>query len=221
MVDFFKIEKIKCVILSIILIVLGLLFCFLPIKFLNILEIIVCVVFILYAIFLIMGYCFSPKYLQEALMLFEGTIFLVFGILIILVPDFFVFMLGLIICFYGIKRIIASKTLRVLGKKNWWVDTVIGTVFLILGILVSVLCKTKVVQSAVSILLGITLVCGGICYLFLIFALHRSFKKAKMTVEDSFNQVNEGDDTNKLDEDKSSSENKDNNETEITDYTIK
>lgn len=170
-------ENIKVILFNIFLIIFGVLFCAMPQKFVGILEIIVSIFLILYGLINLFGYCFAPTFLKEPFMLFESIVLIVAGFLIDIVSNLFILVLGIIILVFGIKRIVSAIEIKSLNNKNWWVDLVFGIVICLLGMLVSILCYTKIVQSAVIILLGASLMFSGIINLIIAFTLRKQIKK--------------------------------------------
>ena len=147
-----------------------------PQKFLGVLEVVVASFLILFGLINLFGYCFSPKFLKDPFMLFESVVLIVAGFLIDIVSNMFILVLGLIILIFGIKRIFSAVGLQKLGKSDWWIDLIFGIVVSVLGLLIAILCNTNIVQSAIIILLGASLILSGIISLVIAFALHRQEK---------------------------------------------
>ncbi len=169
-------KNLKTIIFNSCLIIFGILLCAMPQKFLGVLEVVVASFLILFGLINLFGYCFSPKFLKDPFMLFESVVLIVAGFLIDIVSNMFILVLGLIILIFGIKRIISAVGLQKLGKSDWWIDLIFGIVVSVLGLLIAILCNTKIVQSAIIILLGASLILSGIISLVIAFALHRQEK---------------------------------------------
>lgn len=176
-------EKVKTIIFSGLLITFGILFCVMPQRFVGVLEIIVSIFLILFGLINLFGFCCSPTFLRDPFMLFESIVLIVAGFLIDLISNMFVLILGLIIIVFGIKKIFAAVNIKKTLKKDWWIDLIFGIVILILGLIIAILCGTKIVQSAVIILLGCSLIFNGIINLITLFVLHRELKNNKKTEE--------------------------------------
>ena len=189
MAKFFKSQKIKTVIFSSILIIFGLLFCLLPEKSLELLEIILSTLLIVYGIICFFGFVFSPIMLRDPVMLVEGIIFIVVGVLLDFFPSLFVIGIGTIIIIGGLKQIYNSIDLKILDAKTWWIDLCLGLAFTALGVVIIVLRSTKVSTMIVSIMLGVTLILDGICYLMLLFALKREVKKIRKEVNEKLIEI--------------------------------
>lgn len=189
MAKFFKNQKIKTVIFSSILIIFGLLFCLLPEKSLELLEIILSTLLIVYGIICFFGFVFSPMMLRDPVMLVEGIIFIVVGVLLDFFPSLFVIGIGTIIIIGGLKQIYNSIDLKILDAKTWWIDLCLGLAFTALGVVIIVLRSTKVSTMIVSIMLGVTLILDGICYLMLLFGLKREVKKIRKEVNEKLIEI--------------------------------
>lgn len=208
MLNFLKQAKVKITIQSAILIILGILFCVLPESAVNVLQIIVSAFLIFWGVVHVLGYCFAPIMLRDPYIFVEGSLTLVVGVLIDFFPALFVLMIGLIIVVTGLKRIFSSVELKKQFDAKWWIDLSLGILILILGLVVSIFCGTKIASNIVSIVLGVSLIVDGITYLLLLFALNRTLTKIKKVVS-----TKNGESDTEL--------NSPNNSEDFTDYEIK
>lgn len=185
MINIIKREKTKTIIVSSLLILFGLLFCFMPQKFVSAIETALSVFLIVYGLFYIISYCTQPLIFRNSTTIVEGVTFICVGILLALIPSLFVLGIGIAIAISGLKTFGYAFDVREIGDKHWWVDLISGAIMFGLGITIVVLCNTNTATSILMIMLGITLVIKGIVNLILVFALHREFKKVKRFVKDS------------------------------------
>lgn len=192
-------QKVKTIIFSSCLIIFGLLFCLLPEKSLDVLELILSVFLIVYGFICLLGFAFAPVALRDSFLLIESIVMLAVGVLMDFVPSLFVILIGVIILIGGLRVAVNSINMKLLMRRDWWADLCLGSVFAALGIIVIVLSSTKVATTIISILLGITLILDGICYLVLLFVLKREAKKIDEELKKKFVEINDFSVTDKQD----------------------
>lgn len=196
-----KKEKTRVVITSVLMIVLGILFCALPEQSLSTLETIVAAVLIFVGIIYIIGFCFAPDFSREASLLIVGLLATALGIMVIFVPSSLVLGIGLFAGFSGLRRIGFSIDSKYMGDRNWWIDLAYGLFVFVLGVLLIIFRCTSIAVNAVMIYMGVSLLIEGIMNLVLVFALKREVTKfkrllKKATEDDEYPKVDGESDEN-------------------------
>ncbi len=172
-------EKARVILTSIVAIILGILFCAIPGKSLDALEMFVAGVLIFVGVVYVLGFCFAPEFSKEASILIIGMVAIALGILVLFIPSSLVLGIGLIAGLTGLKRLGLAIDAKYLGDKNWWIDLIFGLGVFILGMLLIIFRCTSIAVNAVMIYMGATLIVFGIMNLVLIFALKREVTKFK------------------------------------------
>lgn len=181
--DFFKQEKIKTIIISSVMIVLGILLCVIPEKSLNVLEMISAIGLILFGTISIVIYCFTPVLFRDIVMLIKSIVSLGLGVMILFIPSFFVFGIGLIVAISGLEKFGGAIDHKNNDSKRWIVDLVFGIFVFMLGTATVVLCNTSVASNILMLYFGISIAVDGVASLILVFVLNRKVKKVKEIIE--------------------------------------
>ena len=167
-----KKEK-RTFVLSIVLIVLGVLFCVLSQPMRDIIETICCVVSLAYGGFYLIAYCVVSNDTREVSQLFQSILAIVIGFLIMFVRSFFVMAVGILIAGTGISRIMVGVKMKKVNEKDWWHELVVGLILAVLGVVLVILCNTKVASIVVMIYLGVLLILSSALNLYMIYARHK------------------------------------------------
>lgn len=167
-----KKEK-RTFVLSIILIVLGVLFCVLSQPMRDIIETICCVVSLAYGGFYLIAYCVVSNDTREVSQLFQAILAIVIGFLIMFVRSFFVMAVGVLIAGTGISRIMVGVKMKKVNEKDWWHELIVGLILAVLGVVLVILCNTKVASIVVMIYLGVLLILSSALNLYMIYARHK------------------------------------------------
>ena len=191
--EFLKMKKIRLIIWNAVLVILGLLFCFLPETALSVLETIVAVCLIVYGVFCLFAYLFTPMIVRDSSFLVSSILYILAGVLLMSVESLFKIGIGVFIVIQGVAELGYGEDLKLYGDKKFWVDALLGFLFLVLGIVVIILSNTSVATTIVSLIIGISLIIYACGNLYLILVLHRTFEKLKRRVERA---DNDEDDTN-------------------------
>lgn len=150
-------EKIKklcwtCLILSILMIIVGFVCLFFPIKTFNIMKIIVSIVFICFGIYSIVTYCLTTLYFKDPIIIMIGITHILFGVLLFQMPTeitamSLTMMLAIMLLFYGAQKIAFSRRLSFFGL----IDTNIYTMSGIMTIMLSIIFMVLPLTSAIII----------------------------------------------------------------------
>lgn len=167
-----KKEK-RTFVLSIVLIVLGVLFCVLSQPMRDIIETICCVVSLAYGGFYLIAYCVVSNDTREVSQLFQAILAIVIGFLIMFVRSFFVMAVGILIAGTGISRIMVGVKMKRVNEKDWWHELIVGLILAVLGVVLVILCNTKVASIVVMIYLGVLLILSSALNLYMIYARHK------------------------------------------------
>ena len=167
-----KKEK-RTFVLSIVLIVLGVLFCVLSQPMRDIIETICCVVSLAYGGFYLIAYCVVSNDTREVSQLFQAILAIVIGFLIMFVRSFFVMAVGVLIAGTGISRIMVGVKMKRVNEKDWWHELIVGLILAVLGVVLVILCNTKVASIVVMIYLGVLLILSSALNLYMIYARHK------------------------------------------------
>lgn len=154
-------KKLESVIISAALIVVGLLFCILPVSVVEIIETVILVGVLIYGGVCMLIYCFTPADFRDNTYLFKAMIALCLGLLLIFVRSFFVSAFGLVILVSGVKTALSSRVYKAVGDKKWYMELLVGILLFALGAVVIVLSNTHVARKIVLILLGLSLIVQG------------------------------------------------------------
>lgn len=177
--NIFQKGKLQVIISAVVMIILGILFCALPEKSLNTLEVVVAGTLIFIGMINIFAFCFAPDFSRESGILLIGIIGIGLGVLVIFVPNSLVLALGIYTAFSGIKRVLYSIDLKTFGERNWWIDLSVGLFAFVLGVLLIVLRGTSLANNAVMIFMGVSLLLEGVLDLVMLFVLKREVAKFK------------------------------------------
>lgn len=149
-----KIKKLRwtCLILSILMIIVGFVCLFFPIKTFNIMKIIVSIVFICFGIYSIVTYCLTTLYFKDPIMIMIGITHILFGVLLFQMPTeitamSLTMMLAIMLLFYGAQKIAFSRRLSFFGL----IDTNIYTMSGIMTIMLSIIFMVLPLTSAIII----------------------------------------------------------------------
>ena len=175
--DKLKKEQIKAITIASICIILGILFCVIPVKTLGILEIFACVALLIYGVILVLIYCFNSTEGREPLKLFLGAVATAIAMLIIFVRYFFIISLGLIVVLSGVIYVKSAVDEKKKAEKNWWIGLIIGIFLIVAGALVAILCWTTIAANIVMRIFGVTLIIDAIIRLVYIFAIKKEISK--------------------------------------------
>ena len=167
-----KKEK-RTFVLSIVLIVLGVLFCVLSQPMRDIIETVCCVAALAYGGFYLIAYCVVSNDTREVSQLFQAILAIVIGFLIMFVRSFFVMAVGILIAGTGISRIMVGVKMKRVNEKDWWHELIVGLILAVLGVVLVILCNTKVASIVVMIYLGVLLILSSALNLYMIYARHK------------------------------------------------
>ena len=149
-----KIKKLRwtCLILSILMIIVGFVCLFFPIKTFNIMKIIVSIVFICFGIYSIVTHCLTTLYFKDPIIIMIGITHILFGVLLFQMPTeitamSLTMMLAIMLLFYGAQKIAFSRRLSFFGL----IDTNIYTTSGIMTIMLSIIFMVLPLTSAIII----------------------------------------------------------------------
>lgn len=149
-----KIKKLRwtCLILSILMIIVGFVCLFFPIKTFNVMKIIVSIVFICFGIYSIVTYCLTTLYFKDPIIIMIGITHILFGVLLFQMPTeitamSLTMMLAIMLLFYGAQKIAFSRRLSFFGL----IDTNIYTMSGIMTIMLSIIFMVLPLTSAIII----------------------------------------------------------------------
>ena len=196
MEEVLKVKKIRLIVWNCVLLILGLLFCFLPETALSVLETVVSSCLIVYGVFCLVAYLFTPILIRDSSFLVSSILFILTGVLLNAVNSLFIVGMGIFIVVQGVVELGYGADLKLYGDKKYWIDALLGLIFLILGVAIIILCNTHVAVTIVSLILGIALIVYACGNLYLILALHRTFERVKKQVESQNDDSNDFKDYN-------------------------
>lgn len=187
--DAIKKEQIKSIVLSSVCIVLGILFCIIPLKMHMFVETVVCFAVLLYGIAAIVVYCLWNSEEKSMTLLIKGAAATAVGLLLIFVPALLVVCMGLIVVLSGAIYIKSAILDKKAGDDKWWIAVIFGVVLSVLGIITIILYNTAVGAKIAMIIYGITIILDGSVRLFYTFViqkeLHSLFEKQEKTEEET------------------------------------
>lgn len=162
-----KIKKVRliCLLLSIVMIIIGVLCIFFPIKAFDVMKIIVSIVFIGFGIYSIMTYCLTTFYFKDPVIIITGITNILFGVLLLQIPAEITAMsltmiLAIMLLFYGAQKIALSRRLRFFGLIDTNTYTISGVMTIILSIVIMILPLTSAV--AIQYIIAAYLIVDGI-----------------------------------------------------------
>ncbi|MBQ8451853.1 MAG: DUF308 domain-containing protein [Clostridia bacterium] len=179
-----KTEKIKVSVLSLIMIVVGVLFCVLPEKSLSVLEKIASIALIVYGLICVLEFIFTPLILKDSTVLLTGLLSIAVGSLITFVSTIFIFVIGIAVAFNGAERIAYSTDLKTAGDKKWWIDFLLGFLMFALGVATMILCNTNIAHNSMMIYFGISIIVDGLTNLILVCVLGRKLRRVKKFINE-------------------------------------
>lgn len=172
-----KKEKVQTLLPPCLFIVFGILFCVIPNEFLSIVETILAVGLIGYGLVCVILYCFTSSQFRNTSHLVLAVITICLGFLVSLIPSFFIFGIGLIVLTNGIARIKIANDLKVAEVSKWWIELIFGIVILLIGLVIVVMCNTKIAREILMIIFGVSLLVNGILSFVSYFILDFKLKK--------------------------------------------
>lgn len=164
-----KFKKLRwiCLILSILMIIVGFVCLFFPIKTFNIMKMIVSIVFICFGIYSIVTYCLTTLYFKDPIIIMIGITHILFGVLLFQMPTeitamSLTMMLAIMLLFYGAQKIAFSRRLSFFGLIDTNIYTMSGIMTIMLSIIFMILPLTSAlvinyIIAAYLIIDGITL----------------------------------------------------------------
>lgn len=171
--DELKKEQIRTIVFASVCVVLGLLFCIIPLQTLSVIETIICFVLLIYGVICILAYCLANTDLKDAWLLIRGCISTALGLLLIFIGALFVILLGVFVVLIGAIYIKSSIDDKKKNDSTWWIGLVIGIVLAVLGAVVAILCNTNLAKNIVMVIFGVTLVLTGLVRIVYLFLLHK------------------------------------------------
>jgi len=218
MLNIFKNKKGRVVVWNSVLIVIGLLFCFLPNSAVSVLETICFVFLIAYGVYCLAGYVLAPDGSKDTMLLYESFFYVFAGIFLSFIENLFIIAIGIYLLFQGMIEIYYASELKKNGEKNWYTDALMGLVVAVLGIVVLVLCKKTL--TILSILMGIAMVIYGVTNLIRIFVMNRNFYEVKILSKEESNIIREVQELQKTEEN-DNHDDTNNKDDDFQDYNIK
>lgn len=167
-------EQIKALIMALVSLICGVLFCVLRVEMLGALETIACMALLLYGVIEVVIYCVVSTDSRDASTLLKGAVSTGFALLIIFVGAVFVVVLGLIIVLSGVVYIRSSIFDKKKNESGWLLAFIIGVLLVCSGLTVAVLYNTKLAREIVMMIFGITLIFDGVVRLVYVFLAHKS-----------------------------------------------
>lgn len=182
MQNFFRMERTKAIILSLLMIVFGILFIALPSSFNVMITILASLLIVVGAIWLI-DYFIFWKDQTDSTQFVNGIIFIGLGLLMIFKPDFFIAIMGLILAVIGIQYVGASLDEKREKVSGWWKDLIYGLIEFAIGLPLIILGASSAVTHAIMIYFGITLIVDGVFILVAMFTLKKTINNIKKAVK--------------------------------------
>lgn len=178
-------EKFRVILISMLMVALGIVFCVVPEKSMNAIELIIAVGLVLVGMVYIFGFCFAPDFAKEARILLIGLLATALGILVIFVPSALVLGIGIIYGYAGLSRIGLSIDEKLAGDRSWWIEFASGIIVFALSLSLIILRSTSIAASIVMIYMGSCLIAMGVFNLVLVFALKRGTERIKKMIKES------------------------------------
>ena len=175
-------ERVKVTIISVLLIVVGVLFCALPEKSLDVLETVIAIGLIIIGAILIIGFCCAPDYYRGTELLFVGALAAALGIVVIFAPWVLILGIGIYAAVWGVLKIGESIKRREFGDPKWWIDFVLGLSVFVLSTLLIIFRCTSLATDIIMIYLGVSLILDGITNLVFVYILKRTVSKIRKKV---------------------------------------
>ena len=154
-----KNKSFQLLVVSIVCVIFGILFCILTETMLDFLQTVLCFVALVYGGFHLVSYCLISYEDKQLDNLIHGIIPFAIGMLLMFVPSFFIIAVGVIVFALGIFRLIGAIRKK---EEGWIVDLVFSIFFIIVGVVLVVLCNTNIGKHIVMIYLGVTLILEGV-----------------------------------------------------------
>lgn len=171
-----KKEQIKALVLGVVSIVVGLLFCIFRIEMFGMVETLVCFGLLGFGVIEIIIYCVVNTDSRSPIILVRGAIATFFALLIIFVNAVLVVALALIIVLSGVVYIRSAIQDKKDKVSNWALGLVLGVALIVAGVVSAVLYNTSIAKDIVMPILGLTFIADGIIRLIFVFVLHKEIR---------------------------------------------
>lgn len=173
----FKKENLLKTISTFVFLVLGVLFCVIPVNMYNFVESVLCAVLLLVGIVLILIHSLMSGEDKNFKLILYGIIGLALGLCMLLVPRVFGIILSVLIGFSGVSLILTAQKQKKETGKGWITDFVIGVIVSVLSLATIVLSGTNVAKTIIAIFAGVICLINGVYLLIGLIKLIKSERK--------------------------------------------
>ena len=157
-------EYLKEIILGVLIVVLGILFCIYKTSIMDTLEIIFIVISICYGTLVLLMYFGFNRNESDLISVFQSILYIVFGFLTLLINDFFLYAIALNMALLGIRYIFTAVKSNVPGHKLMLTFSILS---LVLSLIILVTCIFSLPRENLMIIIGCCLMVIGLLYVFL------------------------------------------------------
>ncbi len=162
MIKIFKEGTLKTLVISCIMMLVGLLFCFVPNSSINFIEGVLSIVLIVAGTLFIFAFCLAPSDTRNFIELIEGCVLVVFGFLISAISSLFIILIGIILILIGVRDIYQCiKAKKQDSENKIGLNLNLAIICAVLGLVVVILWFFDQAKSVAIIILGIFLFIDG------------------------------------------------------------
>ncbi len=159
---FLKKENLKKSILCLVYLILGVMFCIMPVKMFSFVESTLCFVLLIVGVIGILSYSILSAGDRSVKVILCGIACLILSIFMILVPRLFGIIVSIIIGFGGACLIVSGIKLKKQKKVQWISDLVVGIIVTLLAVLTIILSGTNSAKKIIAIFFGAMCLLNGI-----------------------------------------------------------
>lgn len=179
----FKKENLKTIILTIVYLLSGILFCSMQVKMFNFVESVLCFVLIAGGVVCISVYALMSSEDKNFKLFVYGIIAVSFGFLMLVLSKFFGIFLAIMVGYNGVVLIVQALKDRKKNDKSWISYFVVGVIVTALSIVVLILSSGNVVKKILSIFFGTILLFEAVFNIVELVMMAVLEKKKSKTIE--------------------------------------
>ena len=195
----FKKENLKLTLLTLTYLILGVIFCAMPIKMFNMAESLLCALLLGVGGICVVLYALMPQEDKIFKLLLYGIIAVVLGLCMAMLPRFFGIILAVIAGLGGLLLFIESLKTRKKSDKTWITDFVVGLIVVVLALVAIVLSGTNAAKHILAIFYGVIFLIQAVYGVIQMFVILNKENHANEIVEsrESLNNQKDNEDKTK------------------------
>jgi len=179
MKNFFREQKIKTILLSLLMITFGVLFIVFKESSFDVAVKVLAWILIVVGALWLCDYFIWFKDQDDSSQFVSGMMYLGFGLLMLFIPELYLALIGIAVALAGLQYIGASFDENRLKVKDWWKTLLYGIIEFAIGTSVIALRYSGAAHAAIMIYAGVALIVNGLFILCALFTIKRKVNKIK------------------------------------------